>query len=394
MQLPLPKKLVTRFAQEAPLAWSQLSHQKVRLAVGLAGISFANILIFMQLGFRAAMFDGVSRIQEHLEGDLFLVNKTSQFLGNKTISKDQLYRANGIQGIASVDPLYYSRTSWVNPKTRELADVNIIAFNPARSIMNLPKINGQLSTLTQQDTVLFDSKSLPSLGPVSDLFNQGKSVDSEVSGRKMWVGGLYELGSSLFKQGHIVMSDTNYLRLFGASSTNDVHVGIITLAPGANPFAVTQGLQKLLPQDIKILNKEEFVALEQNYWNKQPPGIIFNFGTVMGFIVGIVIVYQVLYTDVNDHLPEYATLKAIGYSDLRLLGIIFQEALILGVLGFLPGFACSIGMYTLLGNLTRVAIMMRPDVAIQVFILTLLMCLISAAIAVRKLQSADPADVF
>jgi putative ABC transport system permease protein len=348
----------------------------------------------MQLGFRAAMFDGVSRVQEHLNGDLFLVNKTTQFLGNKTFSKAQLYRANAVQGIANVEPLYYSRTSWVNPETKELADVNIIAFNPVRPVMDLPEINQQLSTITQQDTLLFDSKSLPSLGPVSELFNQGENVNTEVSGRKMWVGGLYSLGSSLFKQGHVVMSDTNYLRLFGEAGADEVHVGIITLEPGANPVAVTSGLQKLLPQDIKVLNRQEFIALEQDYWAKQPPGIIFNFGTVMGFVVGIVIVYQILYTDVNDHLPEYATLKAIGYSDSRLLGIIFQEALILGVLGFLPGFACSIGMYTILGNLTRVAIVMRPDVAFQVFIMTLLMCLISAAIAVRKLQSADPADVF
>ncbi|MBD1821946.1 FtsX-like permease family protein [Cyanobacteria bacterium FACHB-DQ100] len=394
MHFLLPKRLVNRFAQEPPLAWSQLSHQKVRLVVGLAGISFANILIFMQLGFRAAMFDGVSRIQENLKGDLFLVNRTSQFLGNKTIPKAQLYRANGIQGIASVDPLYYSRTSWVNPQTKELADVNIIAFNPARSAMDLPEIRGQLGTIAQQDTVLFDSKSLPSLGSVGELFSKGDPVNSVVGGRKMSVGGLYSLGSSLFKQGHIVMSDTNYLRLFGQAGADEVHLGMITLEPGANPNAVAQGLQKLLPQDIKVLNRQEFIALEQGYWAKQPPGIIFNFGTVMGFIVGIVIVYQVLYTDVNDHLPEYATLKAIGYSDSRLLGIIFQEAIVLGVLGFLPGFACSVGMYGLLGTLTRVAIVMRPDVALQVFILTLLMCLISAAIAVRKLRSADPADVF
>jgi putative ABC transport system permease protein len=261
-------------------------------------------------------------------------------------------------------------------------------------VMDLPEINGQLSTIVQQDTILFDSKSLTSLGPVSELFNAGESVNTEVSGRKLWVGGLYSLGSSLFKQGHIVMSDTNYLRVVGQAGADEVHVGIITLEPGTNPAAVVQGLQRLLPQDIKVLNRQEFIALEQDYWAKQPPGIIFNFGTVMGFIVGIVIVYQVLYTDVNDHLPEYATLKAIGYADLQLLGIIFQEALILGVLGFLPGFACSVGMYGLLGSLTRVAIVMRLDVALQVFVLTLLMCLISAAIAVRKLQSADPADVF
>jgi putative ABC transport system permease protein len=107
-----------------------------------------------------------------------------------------------------------------------------------------------------------------------------------------------------------------------------------------------------------------------------------------------VIVYQVLYSDVNDHLAEYATLKAIGYSGMQLLAVVFTEAIILAVLGFIPGFSCAIGMYMLMGNLTQIPIAMRADVALQVFILTVLMCMISAAIAARKLQSADPADVF
>jgi putative ABC transport system permease protein len=102
----------------------------------------------------------------------------------------------------------------------------------------------------------------------------------------------------------------------------------------------------------------------------------------------------VLYSDVSDHLPEYATLKAMGYSDRALLQIVFQEALILAVLGFLPGCVASIGMYQLLAHLTRIPLAMRLDVAVNVLVLTMLMCLMSAAIASQKLRSADPADIF
>jgi putative ABC transport system permease protein len=125
-----------------------------------------------------------------------------------------------------------------------------------------------------------------------------------------------------------------------------------------------------------------------------PTGPIFGFGALMGIIVGVVIVYQVLYADVSDHLAEYATLKAMGYSDWALLGVIFQEAIILGVLGFVPGFGASIAMYQFLGGLTRLDLIMTPEVAITVFVLTIGMCVISAAIASGKLRSADPADVF
>ena len=114
----------------------------------------------------------------------------------------------------------------------------------------------------------------------------------------------------------------------------------------------------------------------------------------MGFIVGVVVVNQVLYSDVNDHLAEYATLKAMGYGDQKLLMVVFQEGVLLAVLGFIPGFGVSIGMYGLLGNLTRIPVAMTLGVAVQVLTATLCMCLISAAVSIRKLQSADPADVF
>lgn len=388
------KTLLGNLSQEPPLAWAQLAHQKVRLLVALSGIGFANILIFMQLGFSAILFDGVTRVPEHLRGDLFLVSKRAKFLGDKTFSKRYLYQAAAVDGVASASPFYYSESTWVNPQTKDIIDVAVIAFNPAQPVMDLPEVNQQLDKIKVPDTVLFDSKSQATLGPVAEYFAQRKTITTEISGRKNRVGGIFSLGSSLFKSGHVVTSDWNYLRLFGQDSIDNIHVGVLTLQKSVNPQTVIKNIKARLPDDVKVMTKQEFVESEKAHWSQDPAGVIFNFGTVMGFIVGVVIVYQVLYSDVNDHLAEYATLKAMGYSDMNLLSVVFQEAIILAVLGFIPGFTCSIGMYTLLGNLTRIPIVMRADVALQVFILTGLMCSISAAIAVRKVQSADPADVF
>lgn len=392
--MKIAKPLRFSLPREIPLAWSQLSHQKVRFLVAISGISFANILIFMQLGFRTALFDGVTRVPEHVQGDLFLVNRNSKFLGNQSFAKTQLYRVSAIDEIAEAEPFYYTQTSWINPWTKELADVTVIAFNPAQPVMDLPAINQQLDRIQQPDTVLFDRKSLAALGPVPETFDRGDSVSTKVADRQIAVGGLFTLGSSLFKRGHIVTSDLNYLRLFGSTRANEIQAGVLRLKPNSDPQQVIAQLRSILPEEIAVLNHQEFMALEQNFWSKQPAGVIFNFGTIMGFVVGVIIVYQVLYSDVNDHLSEYATLKAIGYSNHQLLLVVFQEAMILAVFGFLPGFACSIGLYGFLGHLTRLAVVMRFDVAVQVFILTLMMCVMSAAIAVRKLRSADPADVF
>jgi putative ABC transport system permease protein len=394
MKLPFIQKCLPDWAQEIPLSVAQLSHQKVRLLVALTGISFANILIFMQLGFRSVLFDGVTHLHSYFYGDLYLISRRSLFLGDKPFSRRHLFQAAAIEGVETASPFYYSDHSWKNPETQRIDTISVIGFNPAHPVLNLPEVNQQLGTLKLPDTVLFDTQSQPMLGPVAQWFMAGQPIQSEIGDRQVRVGGIFTLGSTLFKNGHVITSDWNYLRLFGQTSLEQVHLGIITLKPEADLLQVQRSIQAALPQDVDVLTYADLVALEEFYWEQDPAGVVFNFGTVMGFIVGIVIVYQVLYSDVNDHLSEYATLKAIGYSGTQLLLVIFQEAIILAVLGFVPGFGLSIGMYAFIGGLIRVPITMRSHVALQVFILTILMCAISGAIASRKLQAADPADIF
>jgi putative ABC transport system permease protein len=395
MKLPLAKNLFRNLFEEPPLGWAQLSHEKMRMLVALAGIAFADILIFMQLGFNTVLFDGVTRVHDHLRGDLFLVSKRAKFLADgQTFSRRHLYQVAAVEGVATATPFYYSNVAWVNPENKKVTNIVAIAFDPTGPVLDLPDVNRQLETIKIPDTVLFDSKSQDDLGPVAESFFQGKKVTTEISGRRITVGGIFTLGSSLFIEGHLITSDWNYIRLFGKDSNENIKVGILTLEPGADLQAVQRTIQAQLPDNVTVLTRQEFVQTEKDFWSQHPAGTIFSFGVLMGFIVGVVIVYQVLYSDVSDHLAEYATLKAMGYSDVGLLGVVFQEAIILAVFGFVPGAGFSVGMYALLGHLTRMPLVMRVDVATQVFVITVVMCMISAAIAMRKLQSADPADVF
>jgi len=397
MKFPFSKRLTNQlhhWSQEIPVSVAQLSHQKARLAVALAGISFANILIFMQLGFKSILFDGATQIHEHLRGDLFLISRYAKYLGDESFSRRHLYQAASEPEIQSASPFYYAPSKWRNPYNKKTVDVAVIAFNPVQPVLDLPEVNHQLEQIKLPDTVLFDRKSQATLGPIAEWFMDGKIIKTETGDRKIAVGGIFTLGSTLFRSGHVITSDWNYIRLYGQDSIEEIQLGVIVLSPSAD-LSITQArLQTILPDDIQVMTRPELIALEEAHWAQEPSGVVFNFGAVMGFIVGLVIVYQVLYSDVNDHLAEYATLKAIGYSGGQLLAVIFQEALILAILGFIPGYGLSVGMYALLSHLTRIPLAMRSHVAINVFILTILMCLISGAIAAQKLRSADPADVF
>lgn len=384
--------------RKIPLAWLQLTREKTRLAVALAGIAFADILMFMQLGFRDALFEGNVQLHKSLEGEIVLINPQSEaLLSMETFSQRRLYQALAVKEVKSVHPIYVDFTGWKNPQTQKLRSIQVVGFNPKEHVFNLPGIQQNVNKIKLRDVVLFDRGSRAEFGEVATNIDQGKTILTEVGGRQIKVKGAFQLGTSFGADGNLITSDLNFIRLFNNERRKQglIDIGLIKLKPGANTEVVLEHLRNYLPKDVKVLSKQEFIDFEKSYWASSTPiGFIFAFGTVIAFIVGTVIVYQILYSEVSDHLPEYATLKAIGYTQNYLLLVIFKEALILACLGYMPGFAFAIFQYKMASDATLLPIVMTGSRAVLVLILTILMCSISGVIAVRKLRSADPADIF
>ncbi|BAB75410.1 ABC transporter permease DevC [Anabaena sp. FACHB-709] len=379
-----------------PLSWLQLTREKTRLAVALAGIAFADILMFMQIGFRDALYYSNVRLHTSLQGDIVLLNKQSNaVLAMKPFSQRRLYKSLELPSVQSVHPIYLDYSIWKNPYTGLTRSILVFGINPETNIFNLAGVQENLDKLKLPDTVLFDRSSRPEYGPIAKNFEQGQSISAEVRRRRINVVGLFTLGASFGADGNLVTSDVNFLRLFPLRRQGLIDIGLIRLKPGVNPNTAVQELRSYLPDDINVLTKQEFIDFERNYWASSTAiGFIFTLGTIMGFIVGTVIVYQILYTEVADHLSEYATLKAIGYTQKYLLGVILQEALLLACLGYLPGWIFAIILYKTARQATLLPVFMSYDRAITVLILTMIMCFVSGSIAVRKLRSADPADIF
>jgi putative ABC transport system permease protein len=383
-------------SQKIPLSWLQLTREKIRLAVALSGIAFADILMFMQLGFRDALYYSNVRMHSSLKGDIVVINNQSNaVLAMKPFSQRRLYKALDLQVVESVHPIYLDYTTWKNPITGRPRSILTFGINPEFNVFDLPGVEENLNKLKLPDVVLFDRSSRVEYGPIATDFDQGKTVTAEVRRRRIQVVGLFTLGASFGADGNLITSDVNFLRLFANRQRGLIDIGLIRLKPGSNVNEVTAYLRTYLPTDVNVLTKQEFIDFERNYWATSTAiGFIFTLGTIMGFIVGTVIVYQILYTEVTDHLSEYATLKAIGYTQNYLLMVILQEAFMLAVLGYIPGFACALFMYQVARDATLLPVFMSVSRAIMVLILTILMCFISGAIAMRKLSSADPADIF
>ncbi len=381
---------------DIPLAWLQLSREKTRLLIVLAGIAFAVILMFMQLGFQSALYDSATRFHQSLQADLVLIGARSKSLAFMIpFSWRRLYQTLSVEGVESISPVYVGFKEWRNPENGSLRIIYIYGFEPVNSVFKLAGVAENLDKLRLKENILFDQASRREYGAIATEFEQGKSIVTELGDKRVNVVGLFTLGPSFGADGNIITSDLNFLRLFTDRQVGEIDIGLIQLTPDADTQDVLKKIKASLPNDVKVFTHQDFVDFEKNYWKTSTAiGFIFTLGVGMGFIVGTVIVYQILYTDVSDHLSEYATLKAMGYKNIYLEFVVFQEAIILGVLGYIPGFSLSLGLYDLAKNSTFLPIEMVLSRALLVLILTIVMCSISGLIAVRRMRKADPADIF
>ena len=390
--------MIRRFwnGRRIPLASLMLVRQPVRLAVALAGISFAGILMFMQLGFRDGLFDASVTVHRLFDADIVLISpRSTSSVSMAGFPRRRLVQAMALPEVEGITPVNWNLLLWRNPETRGTRSILALGFEPGDPLFVDPTLAPKAQLLTQKGRVLFDEKSRPEFGPVAEWFQDGRIVESEISGKRVRVAGLIGLGTSFGADGNMLTSRETFRDLLPNTPPGSIEVGLVRLKPGADPQAVVQQLNALLPDDVTVLTKDGFIDFEQNYWRSSTSiGFIFTLGAAMGFVVGCVIVYQVLYSDVSDHLPEYATLMAMGYKLTTLLGVVVREGLLLALFGYLPAYAAGQGLYWLVRSATQLPVGMDLTRATTVFSMILVMCMASAGLAMRRLVDADPAEIF
>jgi putative ABC transport system permease protein len=364
----------------------------------IAGVSFAVLLMFIFRGFENALIDSQIQLLKLLNGDIILVSKLKQnMFVPEQFARRRLYQAQAYEGVEAAYPLYTTTAYWKNPQTKRIRPLRVLAFNPTDPVLPLSGIIAHQRELQLPWTALLDARSRPEVGPVE------AGIVTEVAEQQVKLVGTFVLGTDFASgNGNLVMSDQNFLRYFGnlgpdedRRDLNTVDVGLLNVRAGEDIDRLAQTLRERLPEDVNVFTKTQFMQQERDYWqNNTSIGFVFSLLATMSFIVGIILVYQILYTDVAEHWAEYATLKAMGYSNTYLLWIVIQEAMILAVIGFLPGLIISAGLYQLTASATGLLMKLTVTRVLNLWIATLLMCLISGAIAVRKVQATDPAEVF
>lgn len=393
------------------LAWLNLVHDRRRLVVSMAGVAFAVVLMAMELGFRFALLDSMVEIIRLLDTDLVMVSASKTTLATSApFNRRVLQDARTFSAVAEACPLYIESTFSIlrlpdrgpTPGTRSRTSkkatarrIRVIAFNPRDHVFRIREVDEKAAELSRPDTALYDVASHSSYGKLA------RGRETVLAQRPLHVVGTFRLGTDMVNDGNMMMSDRNYLRFFPDRRLREpelraVEIGLIRLRPGADPARMKRRLQQELgPRGVKVFSKDEFLAREREFWDVRTPiGTIFWLGALLGLVVGAVICYQILSSDIADHIAEYATLKAMGRTNSFLVGVVIVEALILSVVGFVPGIVLSGVLYQGLAAYTGLLMNLTPARAAMVLGLTVMMCLGSGLLAIRKLLTADPAGLF
>ena len=336
------------------------------------GIGFAVLLMLMQLGFEQAFFESAFAVIRGLDGDILLQSAHKyQFATRDPFPRTNLDKARDVPGVAS----------------GKIFLVRAFGFDPDAPVFTFPDVNSDRDKLKEPNTVLVDRRARRFLGMDSG------SAEAELNGTKVKIVGGFALGPDFQSDGTVIMSDRTFASLLRGPP--GVDVGVVKVKSGEDPAAVQQSLRKALPETVAVFTKQQLIGFERKFQaDVSSAGPIFAMGTIVGFVVGMLISYQVTYTDLSDQLPQYATLKAMGYRTGYLLRVVFEQAAFNALAGWVPALLFSLLLYYAIGRLALLPLHMSMRLMLVSLGLTLGMCLISAAIAVRRVITADPAEVF
>uniref|UniRef100_UPI001ABB397D FtsX-like permease family protein n=1 Tax=Aetokthonos hydrillicola TaxID=1550245 RepID=UPI001ABB397D len=367
-----------------------------------------------------------AKLIDNSNADIWVASETTVYLDlTLPLPLADINLAQQVDGVDRAEPLIASGGMWRHPGG-EIAPIRVIGFDPQGQLFT-PKnlVQGSVSALKQPYTVIVDKTNAGSLNArqigdqaevnslpvqVVGLTQGNRSVASNpymftslesanaylLSGRTATLSCKTRSGSTDFQCTNIyVPSDRSSTpQPKPLASSDSISYILIRAKPGQNLQALKQKLNAALPST-RAYTRKEMAQKTQNYWQERTGiGYLLSLGATVGIIVGVIIVAQILYSSVSDHIKEFGTLKAMGASDWTIYGVIIEQALWMAVLGYTPGMVLCLGLAAWTLATQGILILITPVTALTVFGITIVMCVGSAVFAIQKVTRVDPAIVF
>ncbi|MFO1065251.1 MAG: FtsX-like permease family protein [Pirellulales bacterium] len=384
------------------LAWHNLTSSRNKLFLSAAGVGFAVLLMFMQIGFRNALLDSNVQLIRIFDADIVIVSRARYNLSSeRRFSRSLFESALSVQGVDRGCALRTERTqAVVKVEGHKAKSIRVLSLQPGRGFLKDARLEDQLGLAEQTSGALVDRRSKSSYGFDVDNQDELRQQHVELNNKTLPLSGSFTLGTDFANDGSVLISERTFSKYFPFRSPSGdpldtVDIGLVKILPGADIHAAVDAIAAVSPGEVDVLTMDDFVARELRFWSRNTPiGVIFGIGTIMGLIVGAIICYQIQFTEISDNMPELATLKAMGYSPAYFWGLILCQSLYLACIGFIPGLTLSWMLYEMLAEASGLVMRLTPYRIGLVWTLTLMMCFVSGSLALRKLQRADPAALF
>ena len=384
------------------LALRQLRYKGGNLIGVFSGVCVAIILVLVQIGYEQAVVNSVLNFDRALRADLVVTGPQFQVIGYAPpwFNRGVLFRTEGVPGVSETRPVYISVMQVRSHINDEPLTARFTGFDPARPVFDLPEVDRQLPLLSLPGTILIDRESRQGLsmfassveaGGMRPLYLQNAAADTAP---RVDVRGAYSLGPDFTIFGNFLTSDLTFYRIF-RQPLDRVSLGLITLRPGFDLEAVKADVAHEVGNDAKIFTRAEFLKQEHDFFIfRTPVGIVFMSGIGIGVVIGIVFVLNMLHGIIDSNLSEYAVLRAMGYRDRFFRSLVLQIATLITSVALIPSLLITALIYAALRRSTQLPFVLTWPQGLTVFGASVVMGMAAALLAIRKLRTSNPLELF
>jgi putative ABC transport system permease protein len=371
----------------ASLAWRNLVHDKIRMAITLTGVVFSVTLMVVQTGLLVGFATTTSGVIDHAAADLWIALRgVRNFDAGLPFSERRVYQTLATPGVAAAEKYVISFVNWKRPDGGA-ENVIIVGYDPKTGLggpWNV--VAGDPSDLNGGDGIFIDELYKETLG-VSQI---GELV--EINGHRARIKGFTRGIRSFTTSPYVFTAFKDALNYARMKEDETVYV-MVKASPGVDIAKLKRTLAERLT-DVDVYTKNEFSVKTRAYWLiTTGAGASVGLAALMGFVVGVVVVAQTIYSTTLDHIREFGTLKAMGASNGYIYRVIIKQATISAAIGYGVGMAVGYGVERLTQSGNAV-VEIPSSLAIAMFFVTLAMCVGASVISINRVTRIDPAMVF
>jgi putative ABC transport system permease protein len=371
------------------VAGANLLQHRLRLVAALAGVAVALFLLTLQISVLDAAKVKVTQLYNDFNFDVAAVPDTYQFLLNfETIDRVVLDQARATGDVSQAFGLNVDVVHWMQWPSKKQAYLFLVGLDDPGTFVRDPVIRDGVKSLVSSHSILIDDYSEPDIGPLAT------GTMAKIGDELETIDGHFRLGLFFYGEGTGIVRNTDFPRLTDRDSSK-MSIGLFQLKPGVSPQKAKHDLEAIVPEHTLVFTRAELLQQERDYFlSVRPVGIMIYISMLIACLVGIVIIVQVLSTEVANRMKEYAVLKAMGSSPAFVYGIGVTQAILVGLGGLLPALLIGGVVLWYIEYRTHLEAALGLVLLGKMLVITFAASICAAAAVLGRVQRADPAALY